>query len=415
VLHVSWLGADPRDGSAREPSALVSELLAAAGAYHAQPDEAAKALVLRHPLQPFSPQAFGAGDARFFSYRRQWNPAAGSLAGARRMAPPWIDANETLSPIGEPETELSLDALRRFLLDPAGQFLRQRLDIRLPEIEDASEDIEPLQAPNRGLQRHALQHAVFDALLEGRDETVIRASLRARGLLPSGASGTRALAEIVREVGPYAEAFAQWRGDAGSASIPVEVEIDGLRLHGRIADVFSHRIARLRLGEPNGPSSIRIGLDWLFARAAGVDMPFVEFHETESRGIGPHIREAISREQAVDALRGLLALRREGLRRPLPFAPYSAWELFGQRDDVTRGMQQAAKKWRGSERSWAEGEGEALRLALRGRDPFADAAAAGEFARIAGIVFGAVTKGEPAPIVIGDAQLPEQDDAEDVA
>ena len=415
VFYLSWLGADPRDGSAREPSALVSELLAAAGAYHAQPDEAAKALVLRHPLQPFSPQAFGAGDARFFSYRRQWNPAAGSLAGARRMAPPWIDANETLSPIGEPETELSLDALRRFLLDPAGQFLRQRLDIRLPEIEDASEDIEPLQAPNRGLQRHALQHAVFDALLEGRDETVIRASLRARGLLPSGASGTRALAEIVREVGPYAEAFAQWRGDAGSASIPVEVEIDGLRLHGRIADVFSHRIARLRLGEPNGPSSIRIGLDWLFARAAGVDMPFVEFHETESRGIGPHIREAISREQAVDALRGLLALRREGLRRPLPFAPYSAWELFGQRDDVTRGMQQAAKKWRGSERSWAEGEGEALRLALRGRDPFADAAAAGEFARIAGIVFGAVTKGEPAPIVIGDAQLPEQDDAEDVA
>ena len=38
--------------------------------------------------------------------------------------------------------------------------------------------------------------------------------------------------------------------------------------------------------------------------------------------------------------------------------------------------------------------------------------------RVAGgfeILFGAVTKGEPAPIVIGDAQLPEQDDAEDVA
>src|SRR6185312_8470207 len=49
------LGADQRDGSAREPSAVVSELLAAAAAYHAVPDIAVQELVLRHPLQPFSP------------------------------------------------------------------------------------------------------------------------------------------------------------------------------------------------------------------------------------------------------------------------------------------------------------------------------------------------------------------------
>ena len=413
VFYVSWLGADPRDGSAREPSALVSELLVAASAYHAQPDDAAKRLVLRHPLQPFSPQAFGAGDARFFSYRKQWNPAAGSLAGARRIAPPWIGADEAMSPPGDAESELSLDALRRFLLDPAGQFLRQRLDIRLPEIEEAGEDIEPLQAPNRGLQRHALQRAVFDALLEGRDEAAMQASLRARALLPSGASGTRALAEIVREVRPYAEAFAAWRDGAEAASLSTEVRIDGLRLHGRIANAMPQGIARLRFGTPNGPSSIRNGLDWLFARAAGVELPFVEFHDSETHGIGPHFRDAISREQAIEALRGLLALRREGLQRPLPFAPYSAWELFDA-DTPQRGLQDAAKKWRGSERSWAEGDGESLRLALRGRDPFADAANAAEFARIAGIVFGAVMHGSPAPIELGEVALPE-DDAEDAA
>ena len=411
AFYLSWLGADPRDGSTREPSALVSELLAAASAYHVKPEEAVEQLVLRHPLQPFSPQAFGAGDARFFSYRKQWNPAAGSLAGARRIAPPWIGANETLSPL-EPETGLSLDALRRFLLDPAGQFLRQRLDIRLPEIEGADEDIEPLQAPSHGLQRHALQRAVFDALLEGRDETTMRSALRARGLLPSGALGARALNQVMREVGPHAEAFVHWRGDADPSSLPVEVEIDGLRLHGRIADVRPQGIARLRFGAPNGPSSIRNGLDWLFARAAGIDMPFVEFHDTEQHGIGPHVREAISREQAIEALRGLIALRREGLQRPLPFAPYSAWELFDA-DTHERGLRDAAKKWRGSERQWAEGDSESLRLALRGRDPFADAATAGEFARIAGIVFGAVTYGSPAPIELGDIALPEDDDAED--
>lgn len=411
VFYLSWLGADPRDGSTREPSALVSELLAAASAYHAQPEEAVEQLVLRHPLQPFSPRAFGAGDARFFSYRRQWSQAAASLAGTRRVAPPWIGANEVLSPRGEAETVLSLKALSRFLLDPAGQFLRQRLDIRMPEIEDAVEDIEPLQAPSHGLQGRALQRAVFDALLEGRDETTMRPALRARGLLPSGALGARALTGVMREVGPYVEAFAHWRGDADPSSLPAEVEIDGLRLHGRIADVRPQGIARLRFGAPNGPSAIRHGLDWLFARAAGIEMPFVEFHDGES-GIGPHVREAISPEQAIDALRHLLALRREGLQRPLPFAPYSAWELFERRDNPQRSVDAASKKWRGSEHGWAEGDDDAIRLALRGRDPFADATTTGEFARIAGIVFGAVAKGNPSPIDLGDIAPPESSDPE---
>jgi len=420
VFYLSWLGADPRDGSAREPSALVSELIAAAAAYHVDRDEATKALVLRHPLQPFSPQAFGGIDAqgeadpRVFTYRGHWHPAAGRLSGARAPLAPWMDAANALAPAGQAEETLSLDALRRFLLAPAEQFLRQRLDIRLAEIEDAGEDIEPLQAPQPGLQRNQLQRAVFDALLEGRDETAMRTSLRARGLLPSGAAGRRALTEIEREVRPYADAFASWRGDGAVTAIPAEVDIDGLRLHGRIAEVYSGRIARLRFGKPNGPSSIRNGLDWLFATAAGMELTFVEFHDTESHGIGPHVREAISQKQAIEALRGLLALRREGLQRPLPFAPYSGWEFFAA-DGGERGLRNASARWHGSDRSWAEGDSDALRLALRGRDPFVDAAAAGEFARISGLVFGAVTLGLPAPLDIGDAQLPERDDAEDAA
>ena len=413
AFYLSWLGADPRDGSAREPSALVSELLAAASAYHADPDAAAKQLVLRHPLQPFSPAAFGAGDARFFSYREHWRRAAERLSGARAPLLPWMQATDALAP-SDAEQELSLDALRRFLLAPAEQFLRQRLDLRLPQIEDAGEDLEPLQAPRRGLQRNQLQRAVFDGLLAGRDEAAMRSSLRARGLLPSGAAGQRALDEILREVRPYADAFASWRGNAESTSLPLEVDIDGLRLHGRIGEVFADRVACLRFGKPNGPSAIRNGLDWLLATAAGIELPFVEFHETERQGIGPHLRKAIPREQAIEALRGLLALRHEGLLRPLPFAPYSGWEFFAA-DGGERGLRNAANKWRGSDRSWAEGDSDALRLALRGRDPFADTATAEEFARIAGHVFGAVTLGLPAPLDLGDAQLPEPDDAEDAA
>ncbi|MGN7727126.1 exodeoxyribonuclease V subunit gamma [Luteimonas sp. 22616] len=422
VFYVSWLGADPRDGSAREPSAVVSELLAAAADYHVAVDdperakkraEIAEVLVLRHPLQPFSPTAFGSDDARHFSYREHWHPAAGRLSGARTALAPWMDAAAALAPPPEIETELSLDALRRFLMAPAEQFLRQRLGLRLAELDATGEDVEPLQAPGRGLERSQLQRAVFDALLAGGNADAMHPALRARGLLPSGPLGRRALAEVLGEVRPYAQHFAQWRGEAQPQSLPLEVEIDGVRLHGRIKDTWPQGIARLRFGERNGPSAIRHGLDWLLAAAAGVEMPLVEFHDDPDHGVGAYPRPALQRDTAIEALRGLLTLRAYGLRRPLPFAPYSGWELF-KAPDPQRGARAAANRWRGSARTWAEGDGEALRLALRGRDPFVDAESLQDFADTTFAIYGAVVEGQAAMAPEG-FEPPADNDAEDAA
>ena len=419
VFHVSWLGADPRDGSPREPSVLVSELLAAAAAQHEPAPVGAPSvatqLVLRHPLQPFSPAAFGALDAdgqpdpRVFSYRAHWQPAAARLSGARRPLPPWIDAAHALAPPAGEEDALSLDALRRFLLAPAAGFLRQRLQLRLPEAEDVGEDLEPLQAPRHGWLRTRLQRAVFERLLAGEAAEAMAAALRARGLLPAGPAGRRALDALVAEVAPYADAFARWRGADTATQLPLEIEIDGLRLHGRIDEVYADRVARLRIGAPNGPSAIRHGLDWLLLRAAGHDLPFDDFHETPDAGVGPFRRDPLGRDDAIAAVHTLLALRRDGLRQPLPFAPYSGWELFAA-DSAARGVAKAADKWRGrGDGGWAEGADDALRLALRGRDPFDDDAALREFARISGLVFGAVQRGQPQPIALGDVALPDDD------
>lgn len=411
VFYLSWLGADPRDGSAREPSVLVTELLGAAKAYDAQPG---RQRVLHHPLQPFSPTGYGAGDHRFFSYRGDWRPAAMGLSTARRRLAPWMDATAAFAPAAESESELPVDALRGFLLDPARNFLEQRMQLRLPEIEATGEDIEPLQAPADGLQRHRLRRAVFDGLLAGTQASTLQASLRAQGLLPSGASGRHALDELVAEIDPYARAFMHWRGDAAATAVRAEVEIDGVRLHGRIHDAWPQGIARVRLGAPNGPSTIRNGLDWLLAAAAGIELPFAEFHESGEGDIGPGMRPAIKRDAAIDALRALLDIRAEGLQRPLPFAPYSAWALFSAPAPAL-GMRNAANIWRGGERQWAEGGSVAWQLALRGRDLFGDEAMRDEFAKLAGDVYGALMSGASRVIDIGGIELPERDDAEDAA
>lgn len=396
VFYVSYLGADPRDGSVREPSALVSELIDAAADQHADLAAAARALVVRHPLQPFAPAAFGGDDEpRRFSYRRQWWPAAGSLSGARQPLAPWFDA--PLSTPGgsdvdaSPERALSLDALRRFFLDPAGQFLVQRLGLRLPEDINAAGDIEPLVVPARGLEKMQLQSALVSAVLDGHEDA-LHARLRARALLPSGALGERQFQVLLEQTRPVADAYAQWRGDDVATSRLYEIDIDGLRLHGRVDNIHGNGLARLRSGVLNGQAAIRDGLDWLLANAAGDALPLVQFHDTET-GPGPHLLPALDPAQARDALRVLLALRAEGLQAPLLFAPRTGWAIHTSAPEKRDAAARAS--WYPNDfTGWGESLLTSVQMAFRGRDPLANPADHDAFVRNSLRVFAAVCRGD---------------------
>lgn len=390
VFYLSYLGADPRDGSVREPSVLVTELIAAAADYHLDPEQAAQAMTVRHALQPFAPAAFGAdGDPRRFSYRRQWQPAAGRLGGQRSVLGPWFDA--ALPAHGDIEARISTDALKRFLIAPAEQFLEQRLGLRLAEEIQTSRDVEPLLMPGRGLEKYALQQEVFSALLNDR-EAGLEARLRARALLPSGPLGRRALEGLLEQTRPYAQALKTWRGTAQPDARRLEVELDGIVLHGRVGELYPHGLARKRLGAMNGVSAIRDGLDWLLASAAGLPQPLVQFDDRGEAGVGPFVRDPLDAAQARAVLGTLLQLRRDGLQSPLPFGPASGWEYFNA-ETAEQAVKRAAGKWRGGERQWAEGGADSYQLALRGRDPFADPQALRQFANLSFSIYQAVTRG----------------------
>lgn len=423
VFYLSYLGADPRDGSAREPSVLVSELLDVAAAYHADADTAAAELVVRHPLQPFAPGAFGADEGlatdggvdqgvepRRYSYRREWHLAAGAGQGARAPAARWLDA--PLAPPDPAPCEVSLVELRGFLRDPADAFLRQRLAMRLPEGAEAVDDCEPLASPGSGLQRWQLQEAVFQACARGEQEGLYR-RLRAQAMLPSGPLGERQLGALLAQVQPYADAFARWRGDEAPQSVAFELEIDGVRLHGRIDNVYRHGLPRLRYDTLHGPSQIAHGLDWLMLSALGQGRALVQFCDTGGGPTAalrePVLREPVDAATAREALGALLRLRAWGLRDPLPFAPRAGWAWYEGVRKLAEGekpransrtpWERACDAWH-SPNGFSEGATDSARIALRGRDPFGDSPEdlelGDDFKRIAGIVFDAVTLGRDA-------------------
>ncbi|GAB1594920.1 exodeoxyribonuclease V subunit gamma [Lysobacter claricitrinus] len=385
VFYLSYLGADPHDGSVREPSVLVNELLDVAAEYHANPADARKRFTVRHPLQPFCAEAFGVdGDGiepRRFSYRTEWQQAARTAPERRREAPPWVGA--PLPRRDPPVNEVSLGDLAAFLRSPPDAFLRQRLQLRLPDAGAPVIDVEPLVLERRAVDR--LRDAVFEAQVSGRTQQLAR-RLRAQGLLPAGVFGMRVLDETLNDVRPYAELFAGWHASTSADESGFDLDIDSIRLHGRLRGAHPHGLARIRFGELNGPTHIAHGLDWLVASALERRLPLVQFVEHDGRAAAIE-RAPIDATHARETLAALLALREAGLVEPLPFGAYAGWAWYDGQDD--RVWKAARERWLGL-RTWAEGGTSAAQLTLRGRDPFAGADAAARFQSLARRIFDAV-------------------------
>ncbi|MFL6591425.1 MAG: exodeoxyribonuclease V subunit gamma, partial [Luteimonas sp.] len=400
VFYLSWCGMDARDNSRREPSAVVSELLDAAVAYHAPADERQAAtlrdaLVVRHALQPFAPAAFGAPhedeslpvvvaiEPRRFSFDARWHPAASAAAGdgidAAFVPPAWRLPTRTLDEAGF----VGLDRLRRALLRPHAVYLRDGLGLRLPEDEPALPEHEPLGAPD-ALENYTLRHAVFEAWRRagGRpDPRALHARLLARAQVAPGADGRATVVALVDSVAPFAEAALSAGFDARGACLPFQLDCGDQRLGGALDDVHDQRVLRVVLnpGGVHGGHAVRHGLDHLCASLLGRELHELAVWDKDD---APAIlaRPVLDPQAALTMLGSLLALRAEIVRAPLVFLPKAGYRFVRtlREKDEDAALKAARECWTGQGWTRPGGTsdsaeaGEATVLALRGRDPFDD-------------------------------------------
>jgi exodeoxyribonuclease V gamma subunit len=419
VLYLSWCGMDPRDGSEREPSVVVSELLDAAVRYHALPEGESgekargavrKALVVYHALQPFSPAAFGAPlvderapDSRRFSFDARWHAAADEGTGSAAMP---VFASRPLPRDVETGAVLGIDRLRSALMRPHAAYLQDGLGLRLPEEEPPLVEHEPFGAPD-ALARYALRQMAFDAWLRAgtRPEArALHARLLARALVAPGADGQSTVERVLDDIGPFARCALFEGFAAESASRAVEQAAGPRLLQGVLRGIQSRpnsnagvlRVA-LRPEGRHGGQVLRHGLDWLLASLHG--LPLYEI-AAASDGSDPVLREhpPLPREQAIESLQALVSLREEALQQPLPFLPRTGFTYFSKQRERGEAfaLEKAAEEWCGSDRQRGDA-GPATRLALRGRDPFIDddSGQRDRFMRIAVALFGAFEADAP--------------------
>lgn len=349
-------GFEPKHGEASPPSVVVSELaeLIAAGT-----GREAEALALRHPLQPWSEDAFR--DAERLPFDALWAEAARAASGERRLAGlPATTLAATWPEEESPPASLSAEQLASALVGPQRELLERRLGIRLEAADSGVPDREPLE--QEGLDAWKLRARLLESGSgeAAPDVTQLEARLRGEGLLPLGAGGRRALEQRLSEV-----ATARKRADElpGGPTEPLHasVTVDGLVVTATANDVRwdgeQRRLVWLTGGKsPSDRSQLIAWITLLVAVAAGESVGFAHLvgHETNVALAAPAGAEA-----AAERLAALVEVWRALRQSPLPLFPALSRALIAEKrrspavNDaaLVRGR---SGEWTGSPRSRGE-------------------------------------------------------------
>ncbi|MBL4687297.1 MAG: exodeoxyribonuclease V subunit gamma, partial [Nannocystaceae bacterium] len=205
-------------------------------------------IVLRHPMQPFSPQYFGASDdARLFSYAEPYLQGAMAVATGRKAGSSVPLLTGPL-PAEPGPREVGLPQLIRFFQRPAEQLLKQRLALYLRDEPRQHADREPIELD--ALESWRAGDAILAHRLAGIDGERSRELLRAAGQLPLGTPGAVRWDELRAAADPIAAIVTAVRQGEVREPLPVDLVVDGTRIVGRLprrwaAGMILHQYSRV--------------------------------------------------------------------------------------------------------------------------------------------------------------------------
>ena len=348
-LIVTFSGKDERTNAPRPAAVPVGELLDAIDATARGEDGPARdRVVICHPLQPFDPRNFIAGD---IAGEQPWSFDPAALAGARALSGPRSEPRPFMpAPLSRrPAAVVELADLVRFVEHPVRAFMRQRLGISLYAAADEIQD--ELSVELDGLQRWGVGQRLLEAQLRGIDaRTAILAEI-ARGTLPPGVLGkpviddlspiVTAIVDRARTVAPGVEGS----GVAGGDPIDVRVALDdGRVLNGTVTGVIGDLLLTTTFSRVSAKHRIAAWVRLLALTAASPGRPFAAATVGRGQGRGD-VRTAWIDPLGEDAAGRLAAARAElavlmdlydrGMREPLPMfcltsAAYAAAARQGQ-------------------------------------------------------------------------------------
>lgn len=411
-LVITYTGQSIKDNGIRPPSVVVSELIETIGeGSYSNGDQPGtkrqepvhdphQSLVVKHPLQPFSPRYFDGASLSLFSYSEAFLDGARALCKGKSEPGPFLAGPISLE--NEEVETVGLSDLIRFFQNPAAYILRHRLGILFDDDVAEPESREPMTL--EGLDRHHLGEQLLGESVGGASAQRIYPLFRASGRLPLGTLGQCTYHDLLGEVAPLAEAVKNHSAGPALRPLSVDIRVAGTRITGKVDRLHGQGRLCYTFGRLYPTREIDLWITHLALNCIAPD-PALMPSKLIARGPrGPEIADFRPlAENARPILADLITLYKQGLTGPLLFFPHTSAAYARKWFEVDeyrmeQAMHAALKKWRPSEwsPSPAELDDAHVRRIYGSRDPLADENQASRkmFAELALRIFGPLIEAE---------------------
>jgi exodeoxyribonuclease V gamma subunit len=372
-LVIIYSGRDERTNAPMPPAVPVGELLDLVDALVRVDGVPARSrIITEHPLQPFDQRNFVPGA---LTAGRPWSFDRSALEGASAGRRPRGARGPSFpAPLPPLETDLiGLDDLLRFVEHPVRAFLRQRVGLSV-----SGERVEPgdsLPIKLSALEEWQVGERLLRACLAGGDlDECVRAEI-ARGTLPPGELGRRAVSELRPRIDALARA-AGGRNDTGGSGGATDVAAvsGGTVVAGTLTDITGQDLQTVTYSKLGPRHRLAAWVRVVVLTAAHPERSWrARTIGREGTGISaavaclepPGVTAPERAEWARPGLEALVDLYFRGMREPLPLGPKAAqaWAEAGRRG--RDGPEAAKAAWDGG--LFPEAEDLAHLLAFGGR------------------------------------------------
>ena len=361
VFYISYVGQSVQDNSDIPPSVIVSELIDTIEDSYGIP---AVDLVVRHPLQAYSPRYFNDSDPELFSYSFENFMAA---AGAAVSNGPQSFFEVPLAPPPLEWQTLRLTQLCQFYAQPARFLVEQRLGILLTEKDILPQDKENFSLDP--LSGYRIGQDLIEARLSGHDVTEHFQVQRAKGDLPQGNIGRLFYGVLEKQTETFAAKLLEIIAGENAETLPVDLTLSGIRLTGALEGLYPQGRIQVRFARRRAKDYLSAWIYHLVLCGSILNgrAPVTTLVGTD--GIA-RIRP-VDRPDAI--LSEILETFNEGLCRPLHFFPDLSLHFLKLTIEGGKPMNAAIetvrKKWVGTDFQRGMSEDPYIRLYFGCSDP----------------------------------------------
>lgn len=352
-LLITYTGQSIRDNRAIPPSVVVDELLEVL-----QDAYGLSGLVVKHPLQAFSPRYFNGADG-LFSYAQEHCVAAQALAQPGAAQPAWWQG-AIASDAESAGAAIEWGDLLAFYRHPQKYFLQRKLALYLHGPEADAEEREPFAV--EGLEAYGLQQQWIAAELAGAPPQLHK--WQAQGRWPAGTLGEIERQRLEPDLQQFSALVAAKDVGAALPERLFDLRIGSYRLVGKLGNLYQRGSLLFRYSNLKGKDLLQAWLQHLVANRLLTQDTYL---------IGKDGDLLLPEALGGDAiLLGLLDLYRLGQTRPDAFFTEAALAYLRQALDLQHGGKSGKTPLQAAEEALLKtldaGHDKELALVLRGRD-----------------------------------------------